>query len=210
MNRVVVFIALRQLWDRKLRNGIAVLGVTLGVLTLIGINGIMQGFQVKFLENIIKISPHVIIFDKQLRPAPPMLARYEDTFVAARVSHETPSDRQLRINRPAEIVRALERMDGIAGAASSLVGSAVLAIGAKEYPVDLRGIDPPRQDKVTPISAYVVQGSYHALAAAPDGILLGSGVAKKMGAHIDDILVVGSALGQKLNLKVVEIGRAHA
>jgi lipoprotein-releasing system permease protein len=205
VHRVVLFIALRQLWDRKLLNGIAVLGVTLGVLTLIGINGIMQGFQVKFLSNIIKISPHVTIFDKQLRPAPPMLARYEDDFVVARVAHETPSDRQLRINRPAEIVRAIERMDGVVGAAGGLVGSAVLAIGSKEYPVDLRGIDPPRQDRVTPISAYVVKGNYRALAASPDGILLGVGVANKMGAHLGDILVVSSALGPKLNLKVVGI-----
>jgi lipoprotein-releasing system permease protein len=205
VNGVVLFIALRQLWDRKLLNGIAVLGVTLGVLTLIGINGIMQGFQVKFITNIIKISPHVTIFDKQLRPAPPMLARYEDDFVAARVAHETPSDRQLRINRPAEIVRALERMDGVVGAAGGLVGSAVLAIGAKEYPVDLRGIDPPRQDKVTPISTYVVKGNYRALAASPDGIVLGSGVATKMGANVGDMLVVSSALGPKLNLKVVAV-----
>jgi lipoprotein-releasing system permease protein len=205
VSRVVLFIALRQLWDRKLLNGIAVLGVTLGVLTLIGINGIMQGFQVKFLDNIIKISPHVIIFDKQLRPAPSILARYEDDFVAARVAHQTPSDRQLRINRPAEIVRAIEKMPGVAGAAGSLTGSAVLAIGAKEYPVDLRGIDPPRQDKVTPVSQYLVQGSFRALAAAPDGILLGVGVANKMGAHVGDMLVVGSALGPKLDLKVVGI-----
>ena len=55
MNRVVLFIALRQLWDRKLLNGIAVLGVTLGVLVLIAINGIMQGFQVKFLDNILNV-----------------------------------------------------------------------------------------------------------------------------------------------------------
>jgi len=205
VKNVVLFIALRQLWDRKLLNGIAVLGVTLGVLTLIGINGIMQGFQVKFLSNIIKISPHVTIFDKQLRPAPPMLARYEDAFVVAQVAHETPSDRQLRIHRPAEIVRAIERMDGVTGAAGGIVGSAVLAIGAKEYPVDLRGIDPPRQDRVTPISQYIVKGSYRALAAAPDGILLGTGVATKMGANVGDILVVSSALGPKLNLKVVAV-----
>ena len=205
MSRVVLFIALRQLWDRKLLNGIAVLGVMLGVLTLIGINGIMQGFQVKFLENITKISPHVTLFDKQLRPAPPILARYEDDFVAARVSHETPSDRQLRINRPAEIVRAIERMDGVTGAAGSLVGSAVLAIGSKEYPVDLRGIDPPRQDRVTPISQYLQKGSFRALSALPDGIIIGSGVASKMSANLDDLVVVGSALGQKLNLKVVGV-----
>jgi lipoprotein-releasing system permease protein len=205
VNRVVVFIALRQLWDRKLLNGIAVLGVLLGVLTLIGINGIMQGFQQKFLSNILKISPHVIIFDKQLRPAPPILARYEDDFVAARVSHETPSDRQLRINRPAEIVRALERMEGVEGAAGSLVGSAVLAVGAKQYPVDLRGIDPPRQDRVTPLSSYVTQGSFRALAGSPDGIILGTGVAAKVGAKVGDTLTCGSSLGQRLNLKVVAL-----
>lgn len=205
MNSVVVFIALRQLWDRKLLNGIAVLGVMLGVLTLIGVNGIMQGFQVKFISNILKISPHVTVFDKQLRPSPPMLARYEDDFVVASVSHEVPSDRQLRINRPAEIVRALERLDTVVAAAGSVVGSAVLAIGAKEYPVDLRGIDPPRQDRVTPISEYVTVGSFRSLALLPDGILIGSGVAKKMNAHLNDLVVVGSALGEKRSLKVVGI-----
>ena len=76
--RTVLFVALRQLWDRKLLNGIAVLGVALGVLVLIGINGIMQGFQQKFLSNILKISPHVTLFDKQLRPAPSILARFEE------------------------------------------------------------------------------------------------------------------------------------
>src|SRR6185437_4255203 len=86
-----------------------------------------------------------------------------------------------------------------------LVGSAVLAIGTKEYPVDLRGIDPPRQDRVTPISHYVTQGSYRLLSSQPDGILLGSGVAGKMGAKVDEVVVVGSALGEKMSLKVVGI-----
>jgi lipoprotein-releasing system permease protein len=205
MRSVVLFIALRQLWDRKLLNGIAVLGVTLGVLTLIGINGIMQGFQQKFLSNIIKVSPHVTIFDKQLRPSASILARYEDDFVAARVAHESPNDRQLRIKRPEEIITAIEKLDGVEAATGGLVGSAVLALGAKQYPVDLRGIDPPRQNRVTPISQYVVDGNYRALAAAPDGIMLGSGVAKKIGAHVGDMLTCGSAVGQQLTLEVVAI-----
>lgn len=208
MSRVVFFIAMRQLWDRKLLNSIAVLGVTLGVLTLIAINGIMQGFQVKFITNILKISPHVTVFDKQLRPAAPLLARFTGDFVAARVSHETPTDRQLRINRPAEIVAALERMDGVLGASASLNGSAVLALGAKQYPVDLRGIDPVRQDRVTPISQYIQGGSYRALGSEPDGILLGSGVATRVGAKVGDTVVAGSPLGQKLNMKVVGIYEA--
>jgi len=205
MSRIVVFIALRQLWDRKLLNGIAVLGVALGVLVLIAINGIMQGFQTKFLDNILRISPHVTIFDKQLRPEASLLSRYENTFVAARVSHKSPTDRQLRIARPAEIVRALERLPGVQAAAASLVGSAVLLFGAKQYPVDLRGIDPSEQDRVTPISKYLVEGSYRTFSAASDGIILGSGVATRIGASLDDVLTCGAGAGDRMNLKVVGI-----
>ena len=205
MNGTVLFVSLRQLWERKGLNGIAVLGVTLGVLTLIAINGIMQGFQVKFLVNITKISPHVIIHDKNLRPAPSILAQYSDDFVVTAVSHETPSDRQLRINRPYEIVRGVERMDGVVAAAASLAGSAVLAVGSKQYPVDLRGIDPAKQDKVTPIAQFVDRGSYRALSASADSMVIGSGVAKELGVKVGDVVRCGAALGPTMNLKVVGI-----
>ncbi|MCK6588868.1 MAG: ABC transporter permease [Polyangiaceae bacterium] len=205
MPRVVFFIALRQLWDRKLLNGIATLGVGLGVLVLIAISAIMSGFQVKFINSILKISPHVTIFDKQLRPAPPLLARYTDDFIAARVSHEVPSDRQLRINRPEEIVRALEQLEGVLDAAASLNGSALVAFGSKQLPIDLRGIDPSRQDRVTPISAYIQAGSFRTLDAAPDGVLIGTGLATRIGAKLDDVIVCGAPLGQQLSLKIVGI-----
>lgn len=206
--RTVLFVALRQLWDRKLLNGIAMLGVSLGVLVLIGINGVMQGFQQKFLSNILRISPHVTLFDKQLRPSPSMLAVWADEFVATRVAHAAPADRPLRISRPSEVVRAIRDMAGVKGAAASLVGSAVLSIGGKQYPVDLRGVDPERQERVTPISSYMLEGSFQALGVVGDGILLGSGVASRLGAKLDDVIVCGSSVGQRLNLKVVGIFEA--
>jgi lipoprotein-releasing system permease protein len=205
MNGVVLFVSLRQLWERKLLNSIAVLGVMLGVLTLIGINGIMQGFQQKFLINILKVSPHVVIHDKQLRPSPSILARFSDQLVVTRVSHETPSDRGLRISRPHEIVRGIEAMDGVVGAAASLAGSAVLAVGSKQYPVDLRGIDPQRQNRVTPIAQFVDRGSYRALSASAEAMLVGSGVARELGVKVGDVVRCGAATGPTLSLKVVGI-----
>jgi lipoprotein-releasing system permease protein len=206
--RIVFFIALRQLWDRKLLNGIAVGGVVLGVVVLLGIKGIMHGFQEKFYSSILKISPHVTLFDKELRPAPSILSRFTGDFVAANVAHETPSDRQLRIKRPDEIVRAIEQVEGVVAASGSLVGSAVLALGSKEYAVELRGIDPARQRRVTAIAQYVIKGSYDALGSSSDGILLGSGVAQRLGAKIDDVLVCGTPRGDRLTLKVVGIFEA--
>jgi lipoprotein-releasing system permease protein len=202
---VVVFIALRQLWDRKLLNGIAVGGVVLGIVTLIGVRGIMNGFEGKFIHSILKISPHITLLDNELRPAPPMLARFFDDFVAAQVSHQSPADRQLRIKRPEELARTIERIDGVVAASGSLLGSAVIALGAREYSVEVRGIEPLQQERVTPISGYVKQGSLRALASETNGVLLGSGVAKHVGAKPGDVLTCSSPRGERMNLKVVGI-----
>jgi lipoprotein-releasing system permease protein len=206
--RTIVFLAARQLWARKLLNGIAVGGVTLGVLTLILMNGIMQGFQQKFTLSIIKISPHVVIFDTELRPQPPMLARYEQTFVAARVAHESPPDRQSQIKRPQEIVRALESMPEVEAAAASLSGMVLVEFGGKTKSVDLRGIDVDRQERVTPIGPYVQSGSFVTLAAATDGLALGSGLASDLGVKVGDVVHAAAPGGKPLDLKVVAIYEA--
>jgi lipoprotein-releasing system permease protein len=202
---VVLFIALRQLWARRTLNGIAIGGVTLGVLVLIAINGILTGFHQKFLDNILKISPHVTIFDKELRPAPPMLALYTKEFVATQIAHEVPSNRPLRIGRPKEIVHALLDMPGVVAASKLLVGSATIVFGPKEYPLELRGIEPVEQDKVTPISAYMNRLDFRSFQSTSNGILLGSGVASRIGAKSGDTVKVTGASGQALIMKVVGV-----
>jgi len=199
---VVWRIALRLLWYRKLLNTIAVVGVTLGVLTLIGMRGMMSGFQDKFLSNILKSNPHIAIFDKELREAPTILEAYEEGPFAARIAHQTPSDRQMRIKRPEEILRAIEEMEGVTAAAPLLVGSAIVAFGQQQLSVEVRGIDPQRQERVTPLTGYMQEGSLKSFWASPDGVLLGSGVAKNVGAKTGDIVVCSTPSGQRLNLKV--------
>lgn len=207
--RTVLFIALRQLWERKLLNGIAIGGVVLGILVLIAMNGIMKGFSQKFTQSILKISPHVILFDTELRPQPSILARYENTFVATSVAHEVPSDRQARIKRPTEIVHALRQMSEVRAAAPSLAGMALIEYGGKTKSIDIRGIEVDPQEKVTPLSQFVRQGSLTTLAVATDGIAVGSGVASDLGLHLGDIVHAAAPGGRPLDLKVVAIFEAE-
>ncbi len=206
--RTVLFVALRQLWDRKLLNGIAVGGVTLGVLTLIAMSGIMQGFQEKFTRSILKISPHVILYDTELRPEAPLLARHHGGFVAARVAHASPSERQARIKRPQEIVRALRQLPEVEAAAGSLAGMVLIEYGGKTRSIDLRGIELAQQEKVTPVSQYTVSGSFSTLAIASDGLAVGSGVAQDLGLKVGDVVHAAAPGGQPMDLKVVAIYEA--
>ncbi|MFO0675854.1 MAG: ABC transporter permease [Polyangiaceae bacterium] len=202
--------AFRQLWDRKLLNGIAVGGVTLGVLTLIAMNGIMQGFQQKFTQSILKISPHVILYDTELRPEPPMLARYAGTDVATRIAHQVPSERQVRIKRPHEIVRALRGLPEVEGAAGSLAGMVLIEYGGKTKSIDLRGIDVVAQENVTPIRTYVQKGSFAIFAIASDGLAVAGGVAQDLGLDVDDVVHAAAPGGQPMDMKVAAIYEAGA
>jgi lipoprotein-releasing system permease protein len=206
--RTIVFIALRQLWDRKLLNGIAVGGVTLGVLVLIAMNGIMQGFQQKFFQSILKVSPHVTIYDTELRPDPPLLARYTGDFVAASISHESPADRQSRIKRPQEIVNAVSALPQVEAAAGSLSGMVLIEYGGKTKSIDLRGIDVTAQERVTAIGPYTIAGKFSTLGVATDGIAIGSGLAQDMGLKLDDVVHAAAPGGAPLDLKVVAIYEA--
>lgn len=208
MWRLIVFVALRQLWDRKLLNGIAIIGVAMGVLTLIGVRGILEGFQRKFLDNIIRISPHVSLYDKQLSLKEPLLHRHIGEPTVAKVHHESPSDRALRLERPEELLASLKQIPGVISASPSLTGAAALSYGTQIYPVDLRGIRPETQDRVTPIAPYVIAGSFRALSSAPDAIILGSGVSTRLGAKVGDTVSATTAAGIQQSFRVVGLFEA--
>lgn len=204
--RAELFIAWRQLWHRKLLNGIAVLGVTLGVLTLIAITGIMRGFQTKFLDTVLQISPHVVMFDTSLgQPAPVVDQLLGGERHATRIVRQTSTDRQRRIARPGETVAAIRAMPGVVAAAPLVVGSAVATVGGKALPVELRGIDPAVQDAVTPLGRFVVAGGVAGLGGAVDGALIGYQLAAQLGIGVGDSLGCVAGPGERVDLRVVAL-----
>jgi lipoprotein-releasing system permease protein len=203
--KTTLFVAMRQLLERKLLNGIAVGGVTLGVLVLIAMNGIMLGFQEKFTSAILKISPHVTLLDTELRPQAPLLERYYGKLITADVAHESPSQRQSQIKRPYEIVRALRTLPEVVAAAPQLAGMALIEFGGKTKSVDLRGIEVAAQDKVTPIHQYVKSGRLRDLDVTSDAVILGSGIALDLGLHVGDTVHAAAPGGKALDLKLVAI-----
>ncbi len=203
--RLSLFIALRQLWERKLLNSIAVAGVSLGVLVLIGMSGMMQGFQLKFLSEILRVSPHVTLFDKELRDRPRMLEAVYPGPLAAQVRREQPTDRETRIERPRDIIAALERMPVVTGACPTLSGQAVVTFGAKSQGIDLRGIDPATQEACTPLEQFVVEGRWRGLDTSADGAALGLELAEELGARLGDRLTLVAPEGDTYALQVVAL-----
>lgn len=205
MTPTTLFLALRQLWSRRWLYGIATIGVMLGVFPLIAISGILRGFQGKFVATVLKNSAHVVLFDKELRRAPRPLDLDALGPMVGRVSHEAPEDREIRIGRPGEILRAVERMRGVQAASVGVLGTAILGAGTREVPIELRGIDPLLQERVTPLRSTLTSGDFRAFVGSSDGVLLGAGVARNLGAKVGDTLSCASTKGAKSTLKVAGI-----
>lgn len=198
-------IALTHLRNRKRQTLVSVLGVAMGVGFFISMAALMQGFHVYFISKVIDVWPHVVIKD-EFRSAPPQPVQrlFNDGVVTL---YGLKPREELRGIKDADTVLAeLNRRSDLA-AAPTLRGQVFLRYGSKDISATLVGIEIEYERRVSHLEKDLIAGSLNALNTAANGIILGDGVAKKIGAVLNDTLSVISPAGVILKMKVVGIFR---
>ncbi len=198
-------IALTHLRNRKRQTLVSVLGVAMGVGFFISMAALMQGFHVYFISKVIDVWPHVVIKD-EYRSAPPQPVQrlFGDGVVTL---YGLKPREELRGIKDADTVLAeLNRRSDLA-AAPTLRGQVFLRYGSKDVSATLVGIEIEYERRVSQLEKDLIAGSLNALHTAANGIILGDGVAKKIGAELNDTLSVISPAGVILKMKVVGIFR---
>lgn len=200
-------IALQHLIHRRRQTLVSLLGVSLGVAFFIGISSMMQGFQRDFIARIIDVQPHIIVKD-EVRAAPrqPVERAYPDGAVELRGLKPKEEVRGIRGAR--NMLAALEELPGI-HVAPALSGNLLLRFGGKDVSVNVTGIDPHRERRVTHIEKDLLAGTLDALYTTSNAIILGEGVAAKAGIRKDDLISAVSPAGVMLKMKVVGIFRSN-
>jgi lipoprotein-releasing system permease protein len=198
-------IALAHLRGRKRQTLVSVLGVMLGVATYIAIAGMMQGFHTYFLRQLVETNPHVLITDEVRLPGlQPLQLLYPDGAVAVR--RVLPRDPVRGIGDAGSLIAALDAMPGVM-AAPMLDGQLILRRSGRDYAVNAQGVDPQRQGRVTSLAQDMVAGSLGALAAEPNGVVLGKSLADKMGVDVGDTVIAAASGGQEASLRVMGLFR---
>lgn len=196
-------IARAYVTSRPRQTMVSVLGVMMGVGFYVGISALMQGFQEDFVRRIVDISPHVIIRDEfRLAPAQPVAARNPSSTVEIR--GVKPRDEPRGIRSADAILETLAREPGMA-IAPTLLGQAFLRYGGKDTAVNLLGIEPEKERRVSSLERDLVDGKLDDLAENANGIIVGLGVAKKTGLVRGSNVSVVSGYGVTLQMKVVGI-----
>ena len=198
-------LALTHILGRKRQTIVSVMGVALGVGFFIAMAALMQGFQGYFVDTVINASPHITVRDQFREPAvQPVAAAFRGGAV---VLHGLkPRDEIRGIRKAGTMVSALSEWPGLS-VAPSLDGPVILRYGSADKSAVLIGIVPEREVHVTQLEDDMVQGHLADLASAANGIVIGLGLANKLGAKMGDSLNAISPAGVILRVKVVGLFR---
>jgi lipoprotein-releasing system permease protein len=141
---------------------ISILGIAIGVATLITVLSVMNGFEKELRERILGMVSHATI-----SPIKGGIRNWEDLIAQAR---EHPL---------------------VIGAAPYIEGEGLMKSGASVHGVSIRGVLPDYEETVSEVAAKMIDGSLGDLAPGGYGIVLGRELALLMGAGVgDDVILI--------------------
>ena len=139
---------------------VSLLGVCIGVAALIVVLSVMNGFEGELRDRLLSMSSH------------------------ARV--ELPAALAVDDARQSAVLRVIQTVPGVIGAAPYRELQALAVHGGEMLPVQLRGIDAVLEPQVTQAASAMLEGKLSALRANSGGIVLGSLIAQQLGVGTGD------------------------
>ncbi|MDK1493057.1 ABC transporter permease [Sinorhizobium sp. 7-81] len=196
---LILDIAWTHIAGRGRQTIVAMVGVAVGVGFSIAMAALMQGGQDDFVRQLVDTMPHVEVSDEQ-RSARRQPA--EDVFEVAAISGLRPRDDRRGIINPTAAQSWLE--EWIPGRfAARLNAEGVIRYSGREVGAVVIGIDPEREASVSPIVEDFREGSFDALTAGGNNVVIGDTMASRLGAGLGDTITAVSSEGLTRNFKIV-------
>jgi lipoprotein-releasing system permease protein len=149
-----------------------VLGVMLGVMTLIIVLGVMNGFERDLKDKILGTVSHIVVMNNSTRS----------------------------ITDWAQVMDRIKLIDGINAVTPYIYGQAMLSSRGRVRGVVVRGIDPKSAPQVISISKYMEKGSLKELGLANgdiNGVIIGKELATSNSLRVGDSVQLISPQGKR-------------
>ncbi|WP_242444461.1 lipoprotein-releasing ABC transporter permease subunit [Advenella sp. S44] len=150
--------------------GTSMVGIALGVAALIIVLSVMNGFQVDVRDRMLSVLPHI-----------QLVVPNEDP-VAVTDNWQQLAD-QAQQNPQVE------------GASAFVAAGGMLARGDILKGVEIRGVDPKNEGKVSELPQQMISGSLDTLEAGSFRLVIGSNLAQYLGVAVGDTLLVMTPQG---------------
>lgn len=200
-------IAQTHLMARKKQSMVAMLGVTFGISMFLVMISFMTGVN-HFLNDLaLDGSPHIRIYNPVKTERTPILETMKkqegksDEMVV--VHHQRPKNELPKIYKGIQIAKIIEKMPEVYGVSPQVTTQVFYNNGPIQISGSISGSDILKENKLYKLNDKMTSGSIEGLLLNPEGIILGSGLAKKVNAKVGDRISITTPYGNTLLLKVV-------
>jgi lipoprotein-releasing system permease protein len=194
-------IARTHLMSRKKQTLIALLGVTFGISMFITMISFMTGVNDYLRELTLDGTPHIRMFNPVEIKANTLLDTNPNELIVLR--HQKPKNELPRIKNGLRVLEEIKAIPEVSGALAQVSSQVFFNNGPIKIPGMVVGTDIIEEDKLYGISEKMLEGQISNLLAYRDGILVGTGLAEKMGVKNGDRIALTTPEGNTFFFRVV-------
>ncbi|WP_266367179.1 ABC transporter permease [Tellurirhabdus rosea] len=202
--RLTSQIARTHLLARKRQTLVAMLGVTFGIAMFITMISFMQGVNQFLEDSALDASPHVRMYNEVNTQRPTLLDELrpgDGQFNV--VYHQKPKDQSAKLKNGLLIARRIEADPQVLGVSPQVSTQVFYNNGPIQISGTVAGVDIEREDRLYDLKPRLKSGSLTALQTNPNGLIMGSVLARKLNVRAGDKVSVTTPTGGTLILRVV-------
>lgn len=183
------------------------LGIVLGTAGYVTISGIMLGFRVFIIDQLINNDAQVRISARE----EPILADSlnEEFFPEAKYIFwlAPPSGRrdEAKIEYPQGWFDRLDRDVRVLAYSPQLTIQAIMRRANISENVRMIGCDPAKQERVTEIQKYMLEGKFSDIGQSGNRMIMGLGLMKNLGARVSESVLISVGKGNPIPFKIVGV-----
>lgn len=198
MNRWLPFewiAAVRFLREGRMQTLFIISGIAIGVGVIVFMSALLAGLEANFIKRVLTSQAQIQLIppDQVARPLRAASGVFENAAI------QRPSQRVISIDQWPKIRDRMLAMPDVTGVSPTMAGSALAVRGAASRAISLSGVEPATYFKIVRIPDYIVAGQAR---LTNEDIIVGTELAKDLGATIGDKLNIQAAAGTAVVLTV--------
>lgn len=201
----MMFLSLKHLFSRKKQSFLILLGIIIGTAAYVAISAMMLGFQDKLMDQLVNNDAHIRVSSREDLLTPQALASFPD---AVHVFWSIPpSGRKdsAKIEYPVGWFERLDRDPDVLAYSPQVNMNVIFTRGSVSVTGRLIGSDPKRQERVTNIQEFMLQGAFTDIGAAGNRFVIGKGLLENLGARVSETILVSAGGGAPQPFKIVGV-----
>ncbi|MGJ8737819.1 ABC transporter permease [Zobellia laminariae] len=204
--RVILNIAKTHLVTKMKSSATAALGVTFGIGAYITLISFMTGLNEMLDGMVLSQTPHIHLYNEIEPNETQPVSLYEEFKNSFNIVHSIkPRQSQKKIHNALPILKYLKKDKEVKGATPQLRAQIFYLSGSIDLSGNLVGVDIMEETRLTSMGDYITKGTPEALKNTDNGIILGSGLAKKMSLSVGERVQISTVGGDIFPLKIVGI-----